>query len=165
MAIYTTKPKVINRISPHLLNTSTPLLPRKALKSPPSSSFAAMPFHEKEFSTPPPHPPVGTPQNSKSALPWYSIAPGVWEFLLNGDTQEKAVLQWWEPDTTSAQTEQITHTYIEEVCTLRGGLEDLTLGQSWGIGAYAYRQPGMKHGPYRAAKEGCLQFVKILPAK
>ncbi|CAP95810.1 Pc21g09130 [Penicillium rubens Wisconsin 54-1255] len=97
-----------------------------------------MPIHEKEFSTPPPHPPVGTPQNSPSALPWYSIAPG---------------------------TKPITHTYIEEVCTLRGGLEDISLGKSWGMGAYAYREPGMEHGPYRATKDGCLQFVKVVPVK
>jgi hypothetical protein len=123
-----------------------------------------MPFNQKEFSTPPPHPPVGTPQGSESALPWYSIAPGVWEFLLNGDTEHKAALQWWEPNAVSAQTEPITHTYTEEVCTLRGGLEDVTLGEAWGIGAYAYRHPGMKHGPYRASAEGCLQFVKVVPA-
>lgn len=122
-----------------------------------------MSFSQKEFTTPPPHPAVGTPPGSKSALPWYSIAPGVWEFLLNGNTQEKAVLQWWEPNAISQQSEQITHTYVEEVCTLRGGLEDLSLGQSWGIGAYAYRHPGMKHGPYMATNEGCLQFVKIIP--
>ena len=45
---------------------------------------------------------------------------------------------------------------------LEGGLEDLTLSQAWGKGAYAYRYPGMKHGPYRALEGGCLQFVKIL---
>ena len=128
-------------------------------------NLTIMPIHEKEFSTPPPHPPVGTPADSPSALPWYSIAPGVWEFLLNGDGQHKSVLQWWEPNTTSAQTEPITHTYIEEVCTLRGGLEDLSLGESWGMGSYAYREPGMKHGPYRATKDGCLQFVKVVPVK
>ncbi|KAJ5757682.1 uncharacterized protein N7511_006376 [Penicillium nucicola] len=122
-----------------------------------------MTFAQKEFSTPPPHPPAGTPQHAESALPWYSIAPGVWEFLLNGDAEHKAALQWWEPNAVSAQTEPITHTYIEEVCTLRGGLQDVTLGKAWGIGSYAYRFPGMKHGPYRASEEGCLQFVKVVP--
>lgn len=141
---------------PHLPH----LIKRKLRKTP-----TKMPIHQKEFSTPPAHPPVGTPKDSPSALPWYSIAPGVWEFLLNGDGEHKAVLQWWEPNTVSAQTEPITHTYTEEVCTLRGGLEDLSLGHSWGIGAYAYREPGMEHGPYRAMKEGCLQFVKVVPVK
>ncbi|CAG8281179.1 unnamed protein product [Penicillium nalgiovense] len=151
---------------PHLL--TFPIYPPPHLPHPrkrKQKSLTKMPIYEKEFSTPPPHPPVGTPQNSRSALPWYSIAPGVWEFLLNGDGEHKAVLQWWEPNTTSAQTEPMTHTYIEEVCTLRGGLEDLSLGQSWGMGAYAYREPGMEHGPYRATKEGCLQFVKVVPVK
>ncbi|KAJ5121238.1 uncharacterized protein N7515_009199 [Penicillium bovifimosum] len=122
-----------------------------------------MPYTQKEFSTPPPHPPAGTPADSPTAKPWYSIAPGVWEYLLNESGERKAVLQWYEPNAASTQTEPITHTYIEEVCILRGGLEDVSLAETWTIGCYAYRKPGMKHGPYRATGEGCLQFVKVEP--
>ena len=59
--------------------------------------------------------------------------------------------------------EIITHTYIEEVVFIEGGLRDVTLGQEWGPGAYAYRKPGMRHGPYVAhGTEGCFQFVKVV---
>ena len=74
------------------------------------------------------------------------------------------MLQWYEPYAVSVTDEVITHPYIEEVCFIEGGLEDVTLGQAWSTGAYVYRYPGMKHGPYKASPTGCLQFVKLLPA-
>lgn len=73
------------------------------------------------------------------------------------------MLYWYEPETKSITDEIITHTYIEEVTYIKGGLKDMTLGLEWGPGAYAYRFPGMKHGPYFASSEGCYQFVKIVP--
>ncbi|KAJ5217824.1 uncharacterized protein N7469_011449 [Penicillium citrinum] len=117
-----------------------------------------MTFHQKEFTTPPPLPAPGTPANSEDVKPWYSVAKGIWELCLNGEGENKAVLQWWEPNTTTPNN-PITHTFIEE-----GRLEDLSLEQSWGVGAYAYRLPDMKHGPYKASEEGCLMFVKTAPA-
>ena len=125
-----------------------------------------MSFQQKEFSEFPAPPPVGTPTDSSDAQPWYSIGPGIWELLLNGekDSHHKSVLQWFEPDQKSPQTEPITHPYVEEVCFLQGGLRDLTLNQEWGPGAYAYRMPGMEHGPYQASERGCLEFVKLSPA-
>lgn len=125
-----------------------------------------MPLDQKEFQDVVPHPKIGTPIDSPDAHPWYSIGPGIWELLLNGDqrSENKSVLQWYDPGTKSIQNEAIVHTYYEEVCFIRGGLKDITLGQEWGMGAYAYRRPGMKHGPYVASAEGCLQFVKIMAA-
>lgn len=134
-----------------------------------------MSFQQQEFRSRPQHPPIGAPpvpfdSPARAGDDWYTIGPGIWEQLLNSpagdaDTHYKSVLQWYEPGATSVDmTQIITHVYYEEVCFIRGGLEDVTLGQSWGPGAYAYRRPGMKHGPYRAGKEGCLQFVKIFPA-
>ncbi|OKL55535.1 hypothetical protein UA08_09194 [Talaromyces atroroseus] len=126
-----------------------------------------MPLQQQEFSSRPNHPPVGaaavwTPEEGQ----WYSIGPGIWELLLNGkrESHNKSVLQWYEPGATSVTDEVITHTYIEEVCFIEGGLEDVSLGQAWSIGAYAYRLPGMKHGPYKASPQGCLQFVKLVEA-
>ncbi|PLB48612.1 hypothetical protein P170DRAFT_358139 [Aspergillus steynii IBT 23096] len=110
-----------------------------------------MSFQQKEFSDFPAPPPTGTPPDSPIAQPWYSIGPGIWELLLNGDKD-------------SHHKSPITHTYVEEVCFLQGGLRDLTLGQEWGVGAYAYRRPGMKHGPYEASDKGCLEFVRLSPA-
>ncbi|KAH0848261.1 hypothetical protein FOPE_02349 [Fonsecaea pedrosoi] len=136
------------------------------LPDPPKDTFHSlkMPFQQKEFSQPP-HPPVGTPENSETAKPWYNVAPGIWELHLNGEknSEQRAVLQWWEPNAVSATDEAITHTYIEEVCIVQGELEDVTLGQAWSTGAYAYRNPGMEHGPYKASASGCLMFVKVLP--
>lgn len=138
-----------------------------------TATHTGMPLAQKEFSSPPPPPPPpGTSFDSDSVTagqgPWYPLAPGIWELLLNGtkDSHEKSVLQWYEPHATSPNTaEAITHPYIEEVVFLRGGLEDLTLGTAWeGPGVYAYRRPGMRHGPYRAGKEGCLMFVRVVPA-
>lgn len=83
--------------------------------------------------------------------------------MLNGSGEDNSTLQWWEPHVTTDPSRIITHTFTEEVCFLQGGLEDLRLGQSWGVGAYAYRKPGMEHGPYRASEEGCLMFVKVSP--
>ncbi|KAJ5915554.1 hypothetical protein N7466_011487 [Penicillium verhagenii] len=118
-----------------------------------------MTFFQKEFTTPPPLPQPGTPHSS---TPWNPIGPGIWELALNGGAEHKSVLQWWEPNTMTAN-QPITHTFIEEVCFLQGGLEDLSLDRAWGVGAYAYRLPGMLHGPYRASGEGCLMFVKVFP--
>ncbi|KIW23399.1 uncharacterized protein PV07_11600 [Cladophialophora immunda] len=125
-----------------------------------------MPLEQKEFSLPPPHPPPGTPVDPDAVRPWHSIGPGIWELLLNGsrDSEEKSVLQWYEPNAVSVTDGAITHPYVEEVCLLQGGLEDLTLRQAWSTGAYAYRYPGMEHGPYKASPTGCLMFVKLLSA-
>jgi hypothetical protein len=38
-------------------------------------------------------------------------------------------------------------------------------GKSGGVGAYAYRKPGMKHGPYTAGEHGCLMFVRCEPSE
>lgn len=124
-----------------------------------------MPLAQKEFSDPPARPPVGANPSSRTASPWYNIGPGIWELLLNGDpnSDEKSVLQWYEPNTLSTTDQIITHTHIEEVIFMEGGLEDLTLVRAWSTGAYAYRNPGMKHGPYKASEQGCLLFVKLLP--
>lgn len=127
-----------------------------------------MPLIQKEFTTRPSHPPIGAPPVwTPVEGQWYSIGPQIWELVLNGDpsSNEKSVLQWYEPGAVSVTDEIITHTYIEEVCFIEGGLGDVTLGQEWGQGAYAYRLPGMKHGPYKASAQGCLQFVKLSPAK
>ncbi|KIH86502.1 hypothetical protein SPBR_08747 [Sporothrix brasiliensis 5110] len=139
-----------------------------------------MAFVQKEFFTRPAHPPIGAaPVSLADAIAasttgdgrpdqWYTIGPGIWELQLNGDpaSDHKAVLQWYEPNTRSVDpVAVITHTYIEEVCFIQGGLTDVTLGQGWGPGSYAYRLPGMKHGPYQASSEGCLQFVKLVPVE
>jgi hypothetical protein len=54
----------------------------------------------------------------------------------------------------------ITHTFHEEVYILEGSITDLSLGQSFGKGYHAWRNPGMKHGPYQAdLNVGCQMIV------
>lgn len=135
-------------------------------------------MNQKEFSDLPGHPPPNASSHADSSifLPWIPLAPGIWELHLNGGplptgsesslTEERSVIQYYEPGTQSAMMQVITHDYIEEVIFMRGGLRDVTLGKEWGIGAYAYRLPGMEHGPYIANKEtGVLQFIKCIPVK
>ncbi|KAH8820237.1 hypothetical protein F5884DRAFT_40667 [Xylogone sp. PMI_703] len=123
-------------------------------------------MEEKEFTNPPSHPGPSASENPESVKPWYLIGPGIWELMLNSSTDgEKSVLQWYEPGAKSVTDEIITHTYIEEVVFIEGGLRDVTLGKGWGPGAYAYRYPGMKHGPYVASDKGCFQFVKCSPER
>lgn len=69
------------------------------------------------------------------------------------------------------------HDYIEEIVILEGDLRDLKgrksgtgeivdgeeeKGEVWTKGAYAYRKPGMEHGPFRS-EEGCLMFIVVIP--
>lgn len=35
-------------------------------------------------------------------------------------------------------------------------------GEVWTTGAYAYRKPGMEHGPFRS-EGGCLMFIVVGP--
>ncbi|KAJ4480876.1 hypothetical protein J3R30DRAFT_3700334 [Lentinula aciculospora] len=105
-------------------------------------------MQQKEFSSLPPRPKLHA--SAQEASPWYSVGPGIWEYSLNSS------------EFSSATFTAITHDYIEEVIVLEGGLRDLTLQQEWGPGAYAYRLPGMNHGPYKASKDGCLEFVRCV---
>lgn len=43
-----------------------------------------------------------------------------------------------------------------------GDLYDENLQQGWQKGAYAYRKPGMRHGPFRS-EDGCLMFIVCIP--
>ncbi|KAL1901325.1 hypothetical protein Sste5346_001730 [Sporothrix stenoceras] len=126
-----------------------------------------MSFLQQEFCDRPAHPPIGgapvSLAEATAASPtgqpqqWCTIGPGIWELFLNGiaTSDNKAVLQWYEPNTTSVDPHAIiTHTYIKEVYFVQGGLADVTIGRGWGLGSYAYRLPGMKHGPYKASPEG-----------
>ena len=125
-------------------------------------------MQQKPFTTPPPPPsPSTTPE---SVDPWYPISPNhdIWELLLNHDptnNAEKSVLQYYFPNSSSMTQTPITPAYIEEVIILEGALEDSTAKMVWGKGTYAYRKPGMRHGPYKAGSEGCLQFVRVVPVE
>jgi hypothetical protein len=55
-----------------------------------------------------------------------------------------------------------SHDYVEEIYLAEGDLTDTRLGRGWEKGAYAYRKPGMEHGPFKSEK-GCLMFIVCIP--
>jgi hypothetical protein len=81
-------------------------------------------------------------------LAWTSAGGGITQKVLSEDADGTLTrLARWAPGTTSG-AEIIRHEYVEEVYLLEGELTDLTLDQTFGPGDYAFRPPGMPHGPY-----------------
>jgi hypothetical protein len=99
-----------------------------------------------------------------SGRAWETIDTGVTQMLLNHDpsTGRRTTLQRWEPGAANAQSHPFVHDYVEEIYLAEGDLYDTRLGQGWGVGAYAYRKPGMEHGPFTSEK-GCLMFIVCIP--
>lgn len=102
---------------------------------------------------------------SRLGRTWRQVEPGIDEMILNQDptTVRKTLLQRWQPGAVNVQ-KIFVHQYIEEIYIVEGDLTDTRLGQSWQKGAYAYRKPGMEHGPF-ASKDGCLMFITCVPAE
>lgn len=94
---------------------------------------------------------------------WKVREPGIDEMILNHDptTGRKTLLQRWQPGAANVQR-IFVHEYIEEIYIIEGDLTDTRLAQSWQKGAYAYRKPGMEHGPFASAG-GCLMFITCTP--
>ncbi len=90
---------------------------------------------------------------------WTATAqPGVSEQVLSADGPVIMTrLARWDAGTDTSSAGVIRHDYVEEVHLLAGELTDLTLGVTFGPGAYACRRPGMPHGPYLTAT-GCLML-------
>ncbi|KAK6463256.1 RmlC-like cupin domain-containing protein [Scheffersomyces coipomensis] len=89
---------------------------------------------------------------------------GIYNKILNEDKQSGRItlLQKYEP---GAFTDNVAkHTFIEEVYIIEGELTDKGLKKTFEKGSYAFRHPGMIHGPYESRK-GCLTFIIIDPSK
>ncbi|TFB00617.1 hypothetical protein CCMA1212_007449 [Trichoderma ghanense] len=91
---------------------------------------------------------------------WQLKTPGIEELILNEDkiTGRKTLLQRWQPKAATPSSAPVVHDFIEEVYILEGDLTDRTLRQTFYKGMYAYREPGMEHGPW-FSEGGCLMFV------
>jgi hypothetical protein len=74
------------------------------------------------------------------------------------ETGDGTALQRYEPGTDTSRQGAVRHDYFEEVYILEGSLTDLRLDETFTAGMYAYRHPGMEHGPWRSA-EGVLMLV------
>ncbi|EMT60758.1 hypothetical protein FOQG_10262 [Fusarium oxysporum f. sp. raphani 54005] len=94
---------------------------------------------------------------------WSTIEPGVDELVLNEDSQtgRRTTLQRWQPGARNQQ-DIFIHDYVEEIFMVEGDLYDQNLQQGWEKGAYAYRKPGMRHGPFKSER-GCLMFIVCIP--
>lgn len=96
---------------------------------------------------------------------WREVEPGIHEMTLNLDpsTGRRSLLQRWQPGAANVK-QLFVHPYVEEIFLVEGDLTDTRLRQSWGKGAYAYRLPGMEHGPFRSEK-GCLMLITCTPVE
>lgn len=104
------------------------------------------------------------PASSHPLRSWTTIDAGVTQMVLNEDpaTGRRTTLQRWEAGAQNAQAHAFVHDYVEEIYLAEGDLYDTRLGQGWQKGAYAYRKPGMEHGPFRS-ETGCLMFIVMIP--
>ncbi|TQN71494.1 hypothetical protein CSHISOI_04072 [Colletotrichum shisoi] len=95
---------------------------------------------------------------------WTPLEPGIDEMLLNADpaTGRRTLLQRWQPGAANRQPSAFVHDYVEEIYLADGDLVDVRLGRRWESGAYAYRKPGMEHGPFRS-EAGCMMFILCIP--
>ncbi|MCX4878817.1 MULTISPECIES: cupin domain-containing protein [unclassified Streptomyces] len=86
---------------------------------------------------------------------------GVWEQVLaeDPDSEDATVLQRYEPETDTSAQGPVRHDFFEEVYVVEGSLTDLRLGETFTAGMYAYRHPGMEHGPWTST-EGVLMLVR-----
>lgn len=93
---------------------------------------------------------------------WVEIEPKIHEMILNEDpkTGRRTLLQRHQPGSLNAK--ESLHSYIEEIYIVEGDLEDKRTNETYKAGYYAYRKPGMVHGPF-ASKTGCLMFITITP--
>jgi hypothetical protein len=100
-----------------------------------------------------------------TALPgreWIEVEPRIHEMILNEDktTGRRTLLQRHQPGSLNAN--KSLHDYIEEIYIVKGDLIDKTANETYEAGFYAYRKPGMIHGPFASAT-GCLMFITCTP--
>lgn len=98
-------------------------------------------------------------------IAWREVEPGIDELILNEDKTigRKTLLQRWQPGTANVP-KIFVHDYTEEIYLVEGDLADTRLKQTWTKGAYAFRKPGMQHGPF-VSKGGCLMFITCTPGE
>jgi hypothetical protein len=94
-------------------------------------------------------------------IPWSPVTrrPGVSERILARDPSHGLLTRMvrWEPGLDTSSAGPVAHDYFEEVLILSGSLHDLGLRQTFSVGSYACRPPGMVHGPWTSA-DGCVML-------
>jgi len=92
-------------------------------------------------------------------IPWTPVknAPkGIFEKILScdPDTGSYTRLIRTDPGVVSGP---MVHDFYEEVFVVKGDVVDLARGITLNEGTYAYRHPGMKHGPF-TSHQGSISF-------
>ena len=109
------------------------------------------------------------PPEAEESRKWTTLEPGIEELVLNHDSEKgrRTTLQRWKSGARNANIS--LHDYCEEIVLVEGdlrvvpgegtaeGKQDDEVGW-WGRGCYAFRKPGMVHGPFES-KSGCLMFI------
>jgi len=90
-------------------------------------------------------------------IPWQKIGEGLYEKILSKDEQTGAYTRLLKFEAGLETTERLVHDFYEEVYVVKGMLIDKTLKKNFTEGMYAFRNPGMAHGPY-AIPNGCITF-------
>jgi hypothetical protein len=92
-----------------------------------------------------------------------SLGSKIEEMILNEDTTagRRTLLQRHQPG--SLDSKESLHDYIEEIFIVEGDLGDKRTGLTYQKGYYAFRKPGMVHGPF-FSKTGCLMFITCTPS-
>jgi hypothetical protein len=90
-------------------------------------------------------------------IPWTKIdeGMGIFERVLSRDEDTKAYTRLVKFEVGAQLPDIIVHDFFEEFIVIDGGLVDDTLKKTFTRGMYAFRRPGLKHGPFRSPK-GCL---------
>ncbi len=73
------------------------------------------------------------------------------------DTGDYTRLLRFAPGTDTSPMGVQRHDFWEEVYIAAGGIHDLNLNQTFTVGMYACRPPGMAHGPWQSP-DGCICF-------
>ncbi len=101
------------------------------------------------------------PFDEEHATRWEPVpgVEGLTQLVLGEDpeTGSYSRLLRFEPGTDTTPMGVQQHDFVEEVLIYEGSIHDLTLDQTFGKGYWAYRQPGMAHGPW-ISHDGCITF-------
>lgn len=95
---------------------------------------------------------------SDDEIPWEPVPgypDGARQKILSREDSRSCRLLQVDAD-VSTETVAV-HEYYEEIFILEGKLIDRTLEETFTAGMYAYRTPGMEHGPYEYP-ERCLML-------
>lgn len=88
-------------------------------------------------------------------IEWKKIYEGVFERVLRKDDETRACTRLVRFEPGSRLNSILEHEFYEEFLVIDGALIDSTLQKTYTRGMYAYRPPGLKHGPFMSP-EGCL---------